>query len=178
MIRVGKAIVLVGVLTMINAGIAYGAGPQSSQDQNADLCFEETVKVANGADPETLRTIYCARALKVKPLSRQDRSAIFYNRGIILKAQGDLIAARSSFEKAVNLSNTVDRRNLALAEIARELGDDVVALQQYDLLTKSAFAVDSEGVWEAVFARREETLHSFERTLHASVVPPDITSQD
>ncbi|HEY5643719.1 MAG TPA: tetratricopeptide repeat protein [Woeseiaceae bacterium] len=160
---------------MINAGVAYGAGLDFGLNRNAELCFEQTVHVANGAAPETLSTIYCARALKVTPLGRQDRSAILYNRGIIQKAQGDFVAARASFEKAVRLSNTVDRRNLALAEVARELGDYLTALEQYDLLTRSAFAVDSANVLVAVVERREETLHSLERTLHASTVTPDST---
>ena len=176
MIRVGKVFALIGALIMINVGIAFGAGPAFDLNRITDLCFEETINVANGADPETLSTTYCTRALRVKPLSRQDRSAILFNRGIIQKAQGDLVAARASFERAVRLSRTVDQRNLALAEVARELGDHLAALEQYDLLTKSAFAADSEDVWVAVFARREETLHSFERILHASVVTPDATN--
>ena len=156
MYRVCKAILFFGAMMMVNVGIAFGAHWEFAQDQSANLCFEETVNVANGAVPETLSTIYCTRALRVKPLGREDRSAILYNRGIIEKAQGDLVAARASFKKAVRLSRTVDRRNLALAEVARELSDYRVALEQYDLLTESAFAVDSENVRVAVFARREE----------------------
>lgn len=175
MCRVNKAIVFLASLLMINAGIAYGADLDLGLNRNADLCFEQTVNAANGAAPETLSTLYCARALKVTPLSRQDRSAILYNRGIIQRAQGDIVAARASFERAVRLSNTVDRRNLALAEVARELGDYLAALEQYDLLTRSAFADDSANILVAVIERREETLHSLERTLHASTVMPDST---
>lgn len=156
MCRVIKAIVFAGALMMINVGIAFGAHWEAFEDCNADLCFKETEKVANGADPETLSTIHCTRALRVKPLTREDRSAILYNRGIIQKAQGYLVAARASFERAVHLSRTVDQRNLALAEAARELGDYRVALEQYDLLTRSAFAADSEDLRVAVVARREE----------------------
>ena len=163
-----KAIAFFGALMVINVGTAFGADWEVFQDQNANLCFEETVNVAKGADPGSLKTIYCTRALRVEPLSREDRSAILYNRGIIEKAKGDFIAARASFERAVRLSRTVDRRNLALAEIAREFGDYRVAMEQYDLLLESEFAVDSEDLWLAMFARREETLHSWERTLHAS----------
>jgi len=150
MCKICKAILFFGALMMINVGIAFG------QDQNANLCFEETVNVANGADLDSLSTIYCTRALRVEPLGRDDRSAILYNRGIIQRAQGDLIAARASFEKAVRASRTVDRRNLALAEVARESGDYRVALEQYDLLTKADFVVGSDDVRVAVFARREE----------------------
>jgi tetratricopeptide (TPR) repeat protein len=176
MYRVSKVVVFVGALTMINVGIAFGAHGDFFQDQNANLCFEETVKVKNGADPESLSTIYCKRALRVEPLGRENRSAILFNRGIIQKAQGDLAAARASFRHAVRLSTTVDRRNLALAEIARELGDYRVALDQYDLLIESGFAFDSEDIWVALLARREETLHSFEHSLHASVATPDVTN--
>ena len=168
MYRVCKAIVILGALMMISVGAAHGAPLEIFQDQNANLCFEETVKVANGVDPETLSTIYCTRALKVQPLNRENRSAILYNRGIIEKAKGELVAARSSFERAVRLSRTVDKRNLALAEIAREFGDYRVAMEQYDLLLESEHAVESEDLWLAVFARRAETLDSWERTLHAS----------
>lgn len=157
MSRVYKAIVsLFGALMMLSVGIAYGGQWEFIPDRNADLCFEETVNVANGADPETLSTIYCTRALRDKPLGREDRSALLYNRGIIQQARGDLIAARTSFEMAVGLSKTIDKRNLALAEVARDLGDYSVAMEQYDLLAESSFAADSEDVFVALVARRQE----------------------
>ena len=81
---------------------------------------------------------------------------MLYNRGIIQRAKGDLVAARASFEKAVRLSRTVDRRNLALAEVAREQGDYRASLEQYDLLTESGFGVGSDELQAAVFARRQQ----------------------
>lgn len=161
MCRICKAIAFfIGALMMLNVGIASGAQSGFIPWRNADLCFEETVNVANGADPATLSTIYCTRALRDKPLGKplgpEDRSLILFNRGIIQKARGDLVAARSSFETAVRLSRTVDKRNLALAEVARELGDYSVALEQYDLVANSAFAADFSAVRVGVAARREE----------------------
>lgn len=161
MCRVIKAIVFFVALMMINVGTAFGDHWKAGVNQNADMCFEQTVKVANGADPQSLSTIYCTRALRVRPLGREDRSAILFNHGIIQNAQGNLIAARASFEKAVRLSRTVDQRNLALAEVARELGDYRVALEQYDLLATSAFAAESEDLRVAVSARREEANASY-----------------
>lgn len=157
MCRVMKAIALSTALMIINVGIAYGDHWKAGQDSNADRCFQETVAVANGADAQTLRTIYCTRALRAESLRPEDRSAILYNRGIIQRAQGDLVAAQESFDKAVRLSRTIDRRNLALAEVARSLGDYLVALEQFDLLTESGFGAESEGVPEALTARRMET---------------------
>lgn len=161
MCRLCKAIAFVsGALMMLNVGIASGAESGFIPWRNAELCFEETVNAANGADPKTLSTIHCTRALRDrplgKPLASDDRSAILYNRGIIQKTRGDLVAARASFEMAVRLSKTVDKRNLALAEVARELGDYSVALEQYDLVAKSAFAADSATIQIALLARREE----------------------
>lgn len=156
MSRISKAIVFVGALMMINICMADGAHWEFSVNQNGRLCFEQTEKVASGADPETLSTIYCKRALRVEPLGRKDRSAILYNRGIIQKAQGNLAAARASFKKAVRLSVTTDRRNLALAEVARELGDFRVAFEQYDLLAESAFVAGSQRLQASVYARLEE----------------------
>ena len=156
MFRVAKVIIFSGALVMINVGIAFGAHWEAGVDQNAAFCFEQTVHVANGADPEELSTVYCTRALRADPLRPEERSAILFNRGIIEKAQGDLIAARASFERAIRLSRTIDKRNLALAEVALELGDYRVALEQYDLLAQSEFALESEEVWAAVVARREQ----------------------
>ena len=156
MYRVYKAIVFLVVLMMVNVGVAFGSGWDSGQDRSGRLCFEETVKVANGANPESLSTIYCERASRVKPFGREYRSAMLYNRGIIQRAQGDLGAARASFDKAVRLSRTVDRRNLALAEVAREHGDYRVALEQYGLLTASDFGADSDALRAEVFARQQE----------------------
>ncbi|MDJ0814170.1 MAG: hypothetical protein QNJ23_10600 [Woeseiaceae bacterium] len=168
MSKFGKTIIFSSALVMFNAGIAFGAEWDSGRDHNAQLCFEQTEQVANGADPETLSTVNCTRALRVKTLPREERSAVLYNKGIIQKAQGELEAAQLSFERAVSLSRTVDRRNLALAEVARELGDYRVAMEQYDLLAESTFVAGSDDVRAAVFARREETLQQFEASLHAA----------
>ena len=151
-----KTIAFLGALMMINVCIASGAHWEAGVDQNANLCFEETVKVAEGADPATLRTVFCTRALRADILPRQQRSAVLFNKGIIQRAQGDLAAAQLSFERAVSLSRMVDRRNLALAEVARERGAYRVAMEQYDLLAKSTFAAGSEDLRAAILARQEE----------------------
>ena len=156
MYRLGKTIILFGALTLTAAGIPSGAQVGASVGYTGERCYEETVNLANGADPSSLSTAHCTRALRYEPLSRQDRSAVLFNRGIIEKAQGDLVAARQSFEEAVRLSNTVDRRNLALAEVARELGDYSAAMEQYDLLSRSAFVTGSEEVQVAVLERRQQ----------------------
>lgn len=156
MCRTIIAIVILGTLTMLNGDIASGADPEYVGDQ----CFQETVRVAQGADPDTLSTIACRRALRLEPLSRQDRSAMLHNRGIIEQAQGDLAAAKVSFERAVRLSKTVDIRNLALAQVAIKLGDYRVAFEQYDLLAASDFAADSEKVLSSVHANRAQAMQA------------------
>ena len=169
MSRIVKTLVSISVLMMINGGPALADHWNAGVNYNVQLCFEETEKVANGADPETLSTLYCTRALRAKWLSREDRSATHHNRGIVQKAQGHLVAAQESFEKAVHLSKTTDQRNVALAEVAFELGDYTVAYEQYDLLVKSAFVANSAGLREAMLARREETSELRDRALKASV---------
>lgn len=154
MCRVFKVILIFGALMMFSVSAAWGAQWEYKLNRNAELCYQETVDAKKGADPSTLSTIYCTRALHDKPLSREDRSAMLFNRGIIHRAQGDLVAARASFEKAVNLSRTVDKRNLALAEVARELGDVNVAMEQYDLLAQATFDRYSEDARATVVARR------------------------
>ena len=169
MYRIVKTIVLVSALMMINGSNALAAPWMAGQNSNVDLCFQETEKVARGAGPETLTTLFCKRALRAEPLSRESKSATHYNHGIVQKAQGHLVAAQESFEKAVHLSKTIDQRNLALAEVARELGDYAVAYEQYELLTESAFAAGSADLQAAVLKRREETLQLRDRALKASV---------
>ncbi len=173
MLKAIKVIILSGALVMVNIGIAFGAHWEAGMDQNAAMCFEQTEQVAKGADPETLSTVNCTRALRAKKLPREERSAVLYNKGIIQKAQGELEAAQLSFERAVNLSRTVDRRNLALAEVARELGDYRVALEQYDLLAQSEFVAGSEEVRAGVTERHEETRQLLERSLRAAVETSD-----
>jgi len=155
MCGVCKAIIFLCALLVIDVGIASDISQEPDQNRIGNLCFEETVKVANGADPESLSTIHCTRVLRVKSLGREDRSAMLYNRGVIQRAQGNLVAAQDSFQRAVYLSRTVDRRNLALAEVARELGDYRAALKQYDLLIESPLGVELEGLKAAMFVRRQ-----------------------
>ena len=155
--RITGAVTFFGALMMFTVGTVLGADGEMSEERNARLCFDETVKVATGADPGSLSTFRCIKALRVDMLSRENRSAILHNLGIIQKAQGDLVAARTSFASAVRLSKTVDRRNLALAEVARELGDHRVAMEQYDLLTESDLVATSEDLYAAIFARRSDS---------------------
>ena len=173
MIKNINTIVISAALVMCNAGIAFGAEWDSGRNHNATLCFEQTELAANGSDPETLSTVNCTRALRVKTLPREERSAVLFNKGIIQQVQGDLAAAQLSFERAVSLSRTVDRRNLALAEVARELGDFRVAMEQYDLLAESAFVDGSADLRAEVVARREETSQLMELSLHAAVESRD-----
>ena len=169
MSRIAQTIAFFVALMMISGGTALAAHWTAGQNTNVDLCFQETEKVANGAEPETLSTLYCKRALRSRQLSREDRSATHHNHGIVQKAQGQLVAAKESFEKAVHLSKTVDQRNAALAEVALRLGDYAVAFEQYDLLAESAFVAGSEDLRAAVLRRREETLQLRNRALKASV---------
>ncbi len=173
MCRAIKTIAFFTALMMINTGTAFGDHWKAGVNYNVDLCFEQTEKVASGADPETLSTLYCTRALRDKKLSREDRSTTLYNRGVIQQAQGSLVESRASFEKSVHLSKTIDQRNLALAEVARKLGDHRVAFEQYDLLADSEFARDSDDVQAAVLARREESLQMLDRSLQASIKKSD-----
>ncbi len=166
MTKIIKAIAFAVALMLITGGTAFGDHWKASVNHNVELCFEETVKVANGADPATLSTSPCTRALRAD-LSRKNESATLYNRGVVQRAQGYLVAARKSFEKAVQLSGQIDQRNLALAEVARELGDFDVAFEQYDLLARSGCG--SEELHAAVLARRGEAQQMLDRTLHAAI---------
>lgn len=94
---------------------------------------------------------------------------MLYNRGLIQQAQGDLVAAKTSFEKAVRLSNTVDKRNLALAQVSLKLGDYGVAFEQYELLAASDFAAESDAIWSSVVANREQVLVKLNQSHVATV---------
>ena len=156
MFRIYLSIVILSAMTMLSVDVASGALPVP----NAGPCYEETVRANSGADPNTLSTVACRRALRSEVLSRQDKSAFLHNVGIIQQAQGDLVAAKASFESAVRLSTTVDMRNLALAQVAFKLGDYRVALEQYDLLVASDFTGDSEAIRLAVAANREKAMQA------------------
>ena len=73
MSRVCKAMIIFGAMLMINVGVASDTNVESDQNRIGHLCFEETVKVANGVDPNSLSTAYCMRALRHEPLGREDR---------------------------------------------------------------------------------------------------------
>ena len=125
--------------SFIQTGVANAEDPTPgfNMNGNADACYEQTLLAAAGADPTTLKIRVCNRALRFRPLSRDDKSAMYHNRGILEQAQGDLAAARNSFERAVYLAREVDKRNIALAQLAYRQGDYDLARQQYDLLLEA-----------------------------------------
>ena len=122
------------LLALAQSASADPTAPDRPIYGHADQCYWETVKIRRGAQPEELSTLPCKRALRDRPLRPRDKSIVLYNRGVIERAQGDTEAARASFEKAVDLSRTVDMRNLALAQLAHRQGDYAVAIEQYELL--------------------------------------------
>ncbi len=102
----------------------------------ADLCYQQTVRVARG-DVEKLSIAACNRALRNDPLTRKDRSFVFYNRGIVQQAMGELDAARSSLERSVKLADRIDLRQLTLAQVAFKQGDYSVAVRLYEQILGS-----------------------------------------
>ncbi len=113
------------------------AAETTNLDGDAERCFAETERAVQGAEPASLSTASCRRALRYEPISRADRSAMLHNRGVIQQAQGDLDGAMASFTHAVRLSTTLDKRNLALAQVAQKLGEHEIAIEQYELLSGS-----------------------------------------
>ncbi len=105
----------------------------------ADLCYQQTVKVARG-ELDNLSISACNRALRDAPLTRTDRSYVLYNRGIVQRAKGDLDAARASLERSVKLADTLDLRHAALAQVAYTQGDYSVAVRLYEMLLQSPSA--------------------------------------
>lgn len=157
--RVATLASLTGLL--LTAGIAW-AGPDSDRTLNgdADQCFAETERAVSGANAASLSTAPCTRALRFEPISRQDRSAMLHNRGIIEQAQGDLQSAKTSFARAVRLSATVDSRNLALAQVAHRLGDLPLAVEQYDLLIESGYVDEDSAARERILSNRQKAAAS------------------
>ena len=128
---------------------AYGAGADNLNG-DAEQCYAETEKAVEGAAPDSLSTAPCRRALRFELISRADRSAMLHNRGIILNAKVDLEGAKTSFAQAVRLSTTVDKRNLALAQVAQKLGDTELAIEQYELLRDSGLAEEDPAAYATV----------------------------
>ncbi len=154
-----KTLATIGLVlsaTAANAGPA--AGP--TLNGNADQCFEEARKAVSIDTAADLSTAACRRALRHEPTSRADRSAMWHNRGIIEQAQGDLEAAKRSFSRAVYLSSTVDKRNLALAQVAHKLGDVDLAVEQYDLWIETVSDVQDAGTRARTLANRQEAARS------------------
>ncbi len=154
MLNAITTVAVIGLMTI--AGVAQ-AEPTTgvSLNGNADLCFNEAQRAIGGADPATLNTAPCRRALQHDPISRADRSAMLHNRGLIEQAKGDLERALVSFSNAVRLSTTVDIRNLALAQAAHSQGEFALAVEQYDLLLKADYlAQDADALAKTEINRR------------------------
>lgn len=152
------------VLTIVFLGWAHTATATGDPDSltrplggQADLCYRETLAATAGKAQDQLSTVACARALRQTPLSREDRSIVLYNRGLIQRAQGRDAAARTSFERAVALSRSVDMRNLALAQQAHKQGDYAVAVQQYQLILESPIAADDVRKYRETIKRNRAT---------------------
>ncbi len=154
-----KTLAAIG-LALFAAAAAAEPAAQSSLNGNADQCFDEAQRAVTVDNPVGLSTMPCRRALRHEPISRADRSAMLHNRGLIEQAQGDLEAAKASFTQAVRLSVTVDRRNLALAQVAHKLGDFELAVEQYDLWIEQAASAQDAESRERTLANRRQAAHS------------------
>ena len=135
-----------------------------SLNGNADLCFAEAGKAVRGVDSENLSTMPCRRALRHESIGRADRSAMYHNRGIVEQAQGNLESAKASFARAVQLSGAVDKRNLALAQVAHRLGDLELAIRQYDLVIREGESAVDAASMQRVIANRRRAGESFRTT--------------
>ena len=159
MIKSLKTLAAIGLV--LSTAAAYAEPPATpSLNGNADLCFDEARKAVSADKTADLSTMPCRRALRHEPISRADRSAMLHNRGIIEQAQGDLKAAKVSFAQAVRLSVTVDRRNLALAQVAHKLGDFDLAVQQYDLWIEQGSSGQDAESRERTLANRQQAARS------------------
>jgi tetratricopeptide (TPR) repeat protein len=147
-------IAVVCVFAGATAGAEDAASP-GTLNGDADQCFAETRKAVAGAAVSELSAASCRRALRHDPISRQDRSAMLHNRGLIQQALGELEKARASFAHAVRLSTTVDVRNLALAQVAHRLGDFELAVEQYDLWIAAVADGPTSATLSTVVANRE-----------------------
>ena len=137
-------------------------------NRNAELCFEETVRARDGAAADSLKTLYCSRALKSDAQGREHRSRMFHNLGIIQEAKGDMDEAMRSYRRAVRHTRHVDMRNLALAQLAHKLGEYEIALEQYNRLVDSDFAKDRGEVREKIARNRARALESLYESRVAS----------
>ena len=162
-----KTLAAIGLIFSATAVAAEPAtGPSLNGD--ADQCFEAARKAVTIEKPANLSTAACRRALRHEPISRADRSAMWHNRGIIEQANGDLKAAKTSFARAVYLSSTVDKRNLALAQVAHKLGDYSLAVEQYDLWIEAGQAAQDAEARESTLANRQSAAESMVATDVAS----------
>lgn len=162
-------------VTIVTLGIFAAADASASEPDagfslngDADLCFAQAEQAARGGESDELSTMPCRRALRHDPIGRADRSAMYHNRGVIEQAKGDLEAAKASFLRAVRLSGTVDKRNLALAQVAHKLGDLELAIRQYDLVIREGENVADAAAMKRVIANRRNAAESARATEVAS----------
>lgn len=132
--KLGTFAVLAAAVGLSASGIAHAAPNSDEGLARHDRCYEETVRATAGTHPKHLSTVHCTRVLRAYSLSAEDKSAVLHNQGIVQQAKGQLNAAKDSFRRSVRLARRVDKRNLALAQVAMATGDFGLAIEQYDLL--------------------------------------------
>ena len=129
-----------------------------------ELCYAETLKT-NRQALTSLSTVSCDRALRNLSVPKKRRSIIYHNKGIIQLAQGELKLARDSFQRSVDLSRVIDKRNIALAQTAHKIGDYVKAAQQYDLLITNITSFD-DATMQIILRNRSQLAVDMPADLH------------
>ena len=144
-------------------------GPMTAQTHEMpyrglnDLCYAETRKIGSSDDPPSIYP--CRRALlSQEPQSREHRSANHYNLALILKTLGQRDEALWHFQRAVDLTNATDRRHLALAQLAQQVGEFALARDHYRLLLGLA-RPDHLGLTDQQWQIVERNYHSITLSL-------------
>lgn len=157
---------VIAIIGMATAMMSASSFAQSSDPfystAASSACYRQANMAIAGENPGALSSTSCERALKNRPLSRQQKVAILYNRAMIDLAKGKLEQARESLEMSTEYASEVGVPHLALAQLAFRQGDYPESVRLYQALLDS-------GLEKPVLAKnRQAILNNQKMAVHAA----------
>ena len=117
-----KAMLVLAVTLPLHATGAFAGSSDMSIraiNDNAEVCYQQTVAANEGADASTLSTKSCDRVLDSKYLSKKLESATLLNRAIVQVKQADYAGAEESATRALEVSPGMKNAKVLLKQIKR-----------------------------------------------------------
>ena len=145
-------IAIIGMaLTMMSPAVSAQSSDPFYSTAASSACYRQANMAIAGENPDALSSSSCERALKNRPLSRQQKVAIWYDRAMIDLAKGKLERARDSLEMSTEYASEVGVPHLALAQLAFRQGDYPESVKLYQALLDS-------GLEEPALARNRQAI--------------------